>query len=632
MIIKDGFKSYNSRQKLNNFRLILVTSLFWVLLDAFLIFYLTDCSNTKPSSDKLYLNEMNKKLIIENTNLKKELEKVRHDVANGRPLRNKNRLNRATTTVIKQDFLNKVKNWFAWDSEATNPPSWPGENGRAVQIPQNLKEESKKRFKENQFNILASDMIALNRTVPDQRSYACKSVKHDQELPNTSIIIVYHNEGNSTLLRGLTSIVRNSPGHLLREIILVDDASEGRDYLHQALDTFAKSLPVQVKILRNAERMGLMRSRLRGAEAASGATMTFLDAHIEATRGWLQPLLAEVKRNRRSVACPVIDVISDETFEYLTGSEMTYGGFDSHFVFDWVPVPQRENQRRQHDYSRALRTPTMAGGLFTIERQFFYDIGAYDDGMDVWGAENLEMSFRIWMCGGELLISPCSHVGHVFRKQTPYTFPGGTNRIIFKNNRRLIDVWTDEYAKYFHKIVPDLNLVDAGDLSPRIELRKRLECKSFKWYLDNIYPEAPLPKDFYHVGSVQNEKFNLCLDTMNRKSGGECGATACHGQGGNQIFEYSKAHNLVSAGLCLDSAMSAKPVKLSNCQAGSKSQQWDYDNQSEQLRNRLTSECLAVNQSNNQQIVTAECDKESTVQKWLLKDPIFSHSSLSASK
>ena len=121
-------------------------------------------------------------------------------------------------------------------------------------------------------------------------------------------------------------------------------------------------------------------------------------------------------------------------------------------------MPQRELDRRDGDRSLPLHTPTMAGGLFSIDREYFYHLGAYDEGMDIWGGENLELSFRIWMCGGILLISTCSHVGHVFRKSTPYSFPGGTSKIVNHNNARLAEVgltclWGEEIVSDHNSIL-----------------------------------------------------------------------------------------------------------------------------------------------------------------------------------
>lgn len=37
----------------------------------------------------------------------------------------------------------------------------------------------------------------------------------------------------------------------------------------------------------------------------------------------------------------------------------------------------------------------MVGCAFSIDKEFFFEIGSYDEGMDIWGSENMEMSLRV---------------------------------------------------------------------------------------------------------------------------------------------------------------------------------------------------------------------------------------------
>lgn len=59
----------------------------------------------------------------------------------------------------------------------------------------------------------------------------------------------------------------------------------------------------------------------------------------------------------------------------------------------------------------------------------------------------------------------------------------------------LTDLTLFRFQNHYFAAVPEAKYVDYGDISDRIELKNRLNCKPFDWYLQNIYPELILPDD-----------------------------------------------------------------------------------------------------------------------------------------
>lgn len=262
-----------------------------------------------------------------------------------------------------------------------------------------------------------------------------------------------------------------------------------------------KKLPISVTLLRQLSRKGLIQARLVGVKYARAKVLVFLDAHCECNQGWLEPLLAPIVENRTTVVVPTIDVTDFNNMRVVPATTDSRGIFDMTMTFAWGPIPKYELDKIGNDRTALTKAPAMAGGLFAIDKEYFNEVGKYDEEMIIWGGENIEMSLRIWMCGGRILSAPCSRVGHIFRDNSPYELPGGADNVIFGNDARFVDVWLDDYKRIFYSMMPHA-IELRTNVSKRIELRKKLKCKSFKWYLDNVFPEAALNVGFLSINKV----------------------------------------------------------------------------------------------------------------------------------
>ncbi|XP_054758573.2 N-acetylgalactosaminyltransferase 7-like [Lytechinus pictus] len=504
-----------------------------------------------------------------------------------------------------------------------------GEYGRPVMLNPSDQEKYDQSFKEYGFNMVISDRIALDRTVNDIRQDECRYWHYPTNLPNTSVVVVFHNEGWSTLLRTVHSIINTSPPNLLQEVILVDDFSD-KSHLQARLQQYIDEPQFQgkVKLYRNSKREGLIRSRIFGAEQSRGQVVTFLDAHCECSPNWLVPLLTEIALNRTTVVCPTVDSISADTFEYRSqGDGMCRGAMDWDFWYKRIPVDLSRKRLGLKYQSEPYDSPIMAGGLFAIDREYFFEIGAYDPGLQIWGGENFEISFKIWMCGGSLKFVPCSRVGHVYRKGVPYTYPDsgvpGVS-VIHMNYMRVAEVWMDDFKEYFYTARPDLRGKPYGDIGEQIRFRRHNCPKSFKWFMEEIafdslekFPPPPPNKGWGEIKSVHT---GLCVDSMGHQdtAGGEAGVYYCHGMGGNQRFRFTGPGQIILYDYCF--YVDGTRVRIDKCNRVRYSSFWDYDEVNQRFQLKNTNKCLDHN-SNEHTIFVNECDNEKGTQQFQINPP-----------
>lgn len=152
---------FRSKFRFNSCRIILVTSLVWFIIDVIILSFYFDS-----------LTNLNKAKHVETTHNKSDFVPHGESLHELKPayLINEGGEEKHDNNGISQTYRTaELKNWQPAKSVKAQYGQ-PGEEGKGVSIPSDQEAIMKEKFKLNQFNILASDKISLNRSLPDVRN------------------------------------------------------------------------------------------------------------------------------------------------------------------------------------------------------------------------------------------------------------------------------------------------------------------------------------------------------------------------------------------------------------------------------------------------------------------------------
>ncbi|XP_073687724.1 polypeptide N-acetylgalactosaminyltransferase 18a [Garra rufa] len=370
-----------------------------------------------------------------------------------------------------------------------------------------------KKFQYYGYNGYLSDRLSLDRAIPDLRPDGCRNISYPSSLPQVSIIFIFVNEALSVILRSIHSVIHRTPSHLLKEIILVDDNSNNAELsenLRRFVDETNQQRPDFIKVVRHDKQEGLIRSRVSGWRAATAPVVALFDAHVEFSVGWAEPILHRIKEDRTRVISPSFDNIKYDTFE-IEEYPLSAQGFDWELWCRYLNPPK--SWWTQKNQTAPIRSPALIG-CFVVDREYFEEIGLLDEGMEVYGGENVELGIRVWLCGGSVEVMPCSRIAHIERTHKPYTEDLATH--VRRNALRVAEVWMDDFKSHVYMAwnVPQQDSgIDIGDIRERRALRERLRCKPFSWFLKNIYSEMRTYTETIAYGVLRNSlRPDLCVD------------------------------------------------------------------------------------------------------------------------
>jgi GT2 family glycosyltransferase len=252
-----------------------------------------------------------------------------------------------------------------------------------------------------------------------------------RDAPSSSIIIPTHN-GVDHLRLCLASLGETLPESFLGEMIVVDDGS-GED-MQGLLEEWQQAIPY-LKVIRNERNRGFVASCNRGARAAKGDILIFLNDDTMPQPGWLRALLRTFRERPDAGAVGGKLIYPDGrlqeagNFVFSDGSAANFGRDDR------VVEAPLYSYLREVDYCSAA--------LLATPRSLFSEIGGFDKRYEPGYYEDTDYCFEVRKRGRRVYYQPESVVVHTEGGTGGTDLTSGAKRFQVVNQGKFARKWKE---------------------------------------------------------------------------------------------------------------------------------------------------------------------------------------------
>ena len=252
----------------------------------------------------------------------------------------------------------------------------------------------------------------------------------ESSLPTVSIVMPCH-DGVALTDACLRSLTETLPGDFRGEIIVVDDASA--DGTQACLSGWVKR-DARVKVIRNAKNLGFLGTAQRGADAATGEILVFLNNDLVLLPGWLPPLLRTLRDFPDAGGVGGKLIFPDGTLQEAGGMLFRDASAVHFGRGDHALAAPLYNFVRAVDYCSAA--------LLATPRALFAKLGGFDRAYAPAYYEDTDYCFAVRATGKRIYFQPESAAIHVEGASCGTDLTKGVKRHQQINHARFAKKWS----------------------------------------------------------------------------------------------------------------------------------------------------------------------------------------------